>query len=305
MISLNLKRNLLAMLSTVFIASMFFSCQSLQNQSIEKNGEAPLYTNSLKPASNFGNVTIRFIKTSWNTKPWSDLSQTYDSRFVIHVIHGVSQKIVLIGGKLFVGKKSRSIFLRSKDGGHSWQEIMKPVEYGYISEILFIGDGIGWAMMKCYYEGSESTHIYTSKDYGESWVLAGSVPDQNVGLGQVREMRFVDVNNGEIWIKSGINSNDRQFCLFRTVDGGVTWQPTKMCCPYEKYSFGRTPNHLSTTFDGTQWQYEYGACCYNNHWIWIQRRTIGQIGWKTIAAIPREYIFKKGAFIEKEIKFTE
>lgn len=306
MISLAADRNLSVLLCMAIFLSLLISCHSFQdysgvisNQPIKKTEKISIDKNNLQPAGTYGNITIKFMETAWDKKPWSDRNQSHDSHFVIHAVHGAGQKVVFLGGNLLVARTARSFLLRSVDGGHSWQEVMRPVERGCISEILFIENGFGWAIMKSRQAESESAQIYFSKDYGETWTLNGSIPGRVKGLNQIEGMRFVDVKNGEIWVETENKPDDHRLCLYRTIDGGRTWQSTNMCCAYERYSFGRGQPAVSTTSDSVQWQYQYGACCYDNQWIRVQRRKIGQIGWETVAAIPDKLNFINGHFVEK------
>lgn len=113
----------------------------------------------------------------------------------------------------------------TQDNGKTWANISpaasvqfpRTPEYG--KDIFFIDPYNGWIVRNA--AGSGDAIVLRTSDGGTTWKIA-SFP----GTNQVTAMYFSDAMNG--WILSGDNSDTDQTVrtLFKTEDGGATWEPT-------------------------------------------------------------------------------
>jgi photosystem II stability/assembly factor-like uncharacterized protein len=119
--------------------------------------------------------------------------------------------------------------LWTTDSGETWQDITPGLEAGEsLGAAYFISPQNGWiiAATPSTTEGQETWQIFTTQDGGERWdssaLPAGATPG-SASTGQA-SLHFVDSQHGWIVLRQAGSSNFRPGRLFRTLDGGATWQ---------------------------------------------------------------------------------
>jgi hypothetical protein len=254
------------LLSAILVAMLTFGCSSMLpfpsivNHNHTNDSDASYVAGpALLPARQYGHVWITFAQFAMERSPLSDQTSNSSIRLWIGGVRGISRDKALLYGSLSVGAGDiRCLILLTADGGRSWREVMVPEELSTTSELFFLGDGIGWAVVLRTPEGIESANLYQTYNHGRNWQLVGPLPNHGQGSFQTLGLRFADLNHGEIWAET-IDYVDggherEQFCLCTTNDGGITWTWTSMCCEADKAEFKWLFYGISTANDGTQWR---------------------------------------------------
>lgn len=119
---------------------------------------------------------------------------------------------------------------KTNDGGNTWSQIYTNSSSANLNQIYFKDQNIGWALNGWVGE------VWKTTDGGYTWNIEltasanGAYPNS---------IEFVDANNGFI---AGYN------CVFKTTNGGATWQEYTHALPIIDIHFF-TPQHgLSTVF---------------------------------------------------------
>jgi photosystem II stability/assembly factor-like uncharacterized protein len=101
--------------------------------------------------------------------------------------------------------------LRTSDGGRTWASGPQWAYMGW-RDLQFLPDGsAGWVLA--------GSSLYRTDDKGLSWI-APSFPSGNIGA--ISGFHFIDATHG--WAVSNQSWADEQR-VFRSVDGGLSWQP--------------------------------------------------------------------------------
>jgi photosystem II stability/assembly factor-like uncharacterized protein len=150
--------------------------------------------------------------------------------------------------------------LRSEDSGLHWTSVNSHTT-NHLRSVSFINSNEGWAV------GWNSTMLHTV-DGGKTW----SVKSNNIG--DMWSIDFVDSNHG--WVGSNVPNGDSGV-VWRTVDGGMTWQSSNKIWDWsiKSVDFTDTQNGwavaenggiLLTTDGGASWTIKKppGSTSYNN-----------------------------------------
>ncbi len=143
--------------------------------------------------------------------------------------------VVYAPGNDALAPKSARIWY-THDGGSSWQfssldtsgfqESFSP------STIVFVDDQHGWILAHL---GEGMNHDYiaviSTSDGGLTWHVANNPTDDTSGVQSCNKtgMAFADAQNG--WLTLDCNGVDPVPHLFRTADGGATWQRLDLAAP--------------------------------------------------------------------------
>ncbi|MEM7244849.1 MAG: YCF48-related protein [Acidobacteriota bacterium] len=112
------------------------------------------------------------------------------------------------GGRTLSRGESLSTFLRTRDGGLTWEERHLPdLTATGLNDLDFIDDSIGWVV-------GDKGHVYKTVDAGETWVqqVSGTTRD-------LSGVSFVDDKHGWACGDDGRGN----FLVITTVDGGLHW----------------------------------------------------------------------------------
>lgn len=107
-------------------------------------------------------------------------------------------------GYVVGGGRSKTAIFRTVDGGTTWEDM--DANGGHIYTVQFISDSVGWA-------AGERGCVLKTEDGGSSW----STIYLDVGLFNLVSICFINQDTG--WVVGGDN-------IFKTIDGGQTWEPS-------------------------------------------------------------------------------
>jgi photosystem II stability/assembly factor-like uncharacterized protein len=115
-------------------------------------------------------------------------------------------------------KKLVTYFFTTKNGGESWER-RSPIESStpHFIEYDFVSMNTGW--------GTDGYNIYHTKDSAQSWTVINTF--ENIILQKLDEQKsditWIDFVTDQIgWVV--IKTDLREFKLFQTFDGGITWK---------------------------------------------------------------------------------
>jgi photosystem II stability/assembly factor-like uncharacterized protein len=149
-----------------------------------------------------------------------------------------------------------SLLFRTSDGGHTWQEAMLPRSGLGVSQVQFVNAQDGWVLAGFggVAAGSQAVDLFRSTDGGQTWSTVARVgnPPGSLPLeGDKSGMGWVSATTG--WITGNIATNT--VYLYRTQDGGVSWQlqslPSSSFAPVQTLPpvfFSATEGLLPVTF---------------------------------------------------------
>jgi photosystem II stability/assembly factor-like uncharacterized protein len=156
--------------------------------------------------------------------------------------------------------------LWSEDGGLYWSDLTPIIDpAGVVLSAFFTDSGRGWAASRTVESGELA--IYRSDDAGQTWKSI-NLDHSRLGIGDAH-LLFVDATTGWLVIKQQTSANFSLGELFRTLDGGETWQqlslpigePVHFTDPQRGWVAGGVEGHeLYVTNDGgVTWEARNGS----------------------------------------------
>lgn len=120
--------------------------------------------------------------------------------------------------------------LRTEDGGQTWKDLKIPAiegsEQGSVQLAgYFMNDKLAWVAP--YREGMPplaEQPVFASSDGGATWVRSAIMMDGSLETFSISHIFFVDDKNGWLMAHVGAGMNHDYIVIYRTVDGGTTWE---------------------------------------------------------------------------------
>jgi photosystem II stability/assembly factor-like uncharacterized protein len=128
-----------------------------------------------------------------------------------------------------------NVLFRTSDGGHTWQEAMLPRGHFGASQVQFVNAQDGWVLAGFGggAAGSQAMDLFRSTDGGQTWTLVmprpGNPPGTLPFAGLKTGMGWASATTG--WITGCICAAQNTVLLYRSQDGGVSWQPQSLPLP--------------------------------------------------------------------------
>lgn len=143
------------------------------------------------------------------------------------------------GTTVFAGTAQHGIY-RSLDDGNTWQPVNRglPESIGASSVAPILALDYGRAPAGIVYCATDVGEVYRSDDLGQNWVRASSGLPVPLQYRTVSPLLAVDPGNGHwvyIVLKLPVHSHLSRTALFRSSDGGLTWQELKELDDAESY----------------------------------------------------------------------
>jgi photosystem II stability/assembly factor-like uncharacterized protein len=122
---------------------------------------------------------------------------------------------------------SLSMLSHTADGGQTWRSITLPVFP--VAQITFADPEHGWILANLDTGGGQQgADIFRTTDGGQTWAKVSSAADRPGALpldGQKFGLTFRNATTGWVGQGDSLDKAPRLHGLFRTQDGGATWQP--------------------------------------------------------------------------------
>jgi photosystem II stability/assembly factor-like uncharacterized protein len=181
-------------------------------------------------------TTHLMLHTTDGGKSWQDVTPPYPSGISAQLPSAFAS---LSGSMAWVAVSEKqqpngtypTLVFRTSDGGHTWQEAMLPASYLGVSQVQFVNAQDGWVLASFGggAAGSQAVDLFRSTDGGQTWSLVARAPGTIPSVGQKSGMGWVSATTG--WITGSIAAAQNTVWLYRTQDGGVSWQPQSLPLP--------------------------------------------------------------------------
>lgn len=207
----------------------------------------------------------RILHTIDGGKHWQDVTPPYPADYTGNIppaFASLNQSVawVAVFEKQQPNGTMPNVVFRTSDGGQNWQEATLPAGSLGVSQVQFINAQDGWLLASFGGSGagSQAVVLYRSTDGGQTWsfVARAGYPGGTIPLvGFKSGMSWLSTSTG--WITGAINAAQNFVYLYRTQDGGVTWQQQSLPLPsgqavvtmYPPVFFSATEGLLPVTFN--------------------------------------------------------
>jgi photosystem II stability/assembly factor-like uncharacterized protein len=194
------------------------------------------------------------LRTTEGMQRWQDVTPTFNGK-----IYQINSSDFLDASHawvaLFPTSPQALQVLRTSDGGQTWQAANLPEQGTGVGSIDFINTQTGWLMLgKGAGMSHEAVDILHTSDGGATWSVISTTGTQGDQPGHIpfsgdkSGMSFSDASNG--WVTGTIPMNNFVY-LYKTSDGGVTWQHQAIAfTPGSNSQFGTQPPIFLSVSDG-------------------------------------------------------
>lgn len=150
---------------------------------------------------------------------------------------------------------SANAIIKTTDGGNSWQQVWSGALLGF-NTIRFASATTGYAVGGVLHDQINAGVLFKTTDQGATW------QDLKWTQGTIQDAHFLTENVG--FVLSFATDGSHDTALYKTGNGGVTWQLVGGQMPDRHYAFlseqefycaGKSIQH--TTNAGASWQTEY------------------------------------------------
>lgn len=158
--------------------------------------------------------------------------------------------------RLAVPQTDKITFIRTEDGGHSWQSADLSINQtqgtfpAQITFLVFVNPQTGWLLLSTGESaGQENVELYQTKDSGTTWNLVADT-GQNSSAGKITSdgtktgLGFRDASEG--WLTGSTHSN--AVFLYHTMDRGTTWNTQSLDLPGGFWATGGSATSYPPTF---------------------------------------------------------
>ena len=208
-------------------------------------------------------------------------------------IYAVDEGLAFLFGGLSVSPGTiRSVVLRSDDGGEHWCEVMESQQGSDVTEMVFVEDGLGWALVVWTVEGPGPARLYHTTDYGRNWQELSSIPYPG-GHSFTFDLQLFSNRQGQVRVNRFM---EEVYCLFNTTDGGLTWNETGDCCDDDECDFERRSQDTALAQDGSRWQFEVDSSDVERDLreIAVSRQLSHEDTWTVVSRIPVHFEYAEG-----------
>jgi photosystem II stability/assembly factor-like uncharacterized protein len=193
-------------------------------------------------------------------------------------LHVIDDGTLLLYGELGAPPGlSRSLLLRSEDGGATWLETMSPVEGSSVLALLLPRPGDLLALVGWVVEGPGELVLYSSADGGRSWMLVSEIEKPH-NLDEPMSFSCSSRWRCALWLECP-NGDSAAGHVLRTKDGGQTWTVVNVSGQVHVSPRAVTGN----AGDGSSWR-----LVEENESLLVVRTGRREKG-RVVATLPRRY----------------
>lgn len=184
-------------------------------------------------------TTSLILHTTNGGKNWQDVTPLYPRANIgefapaFAFLNGTMAWATIFEKQLPDGTIPNVVF-RTSNGGYTWHQAMLPRSLLGASQVQFINDRDGWVLAGFGggAAGSQAVDLFRSTDGGRTWRSVAQTSSQPGNIpfqGQKSGMGWASATTG--WVTGCICAAENTVLLYRTRDGGVSWQPQSLPFP--------------------------------------------------------------------------
>lgn len=176
-------------------------------------------------------TTHRILRTTDGGNHWQEVTPPYPagtSTEISPAFASLNSSVawIAVSGKQQPNGTLPNVVFRTSNGGHIWQEATLPSSSLGVSQVQFVNAQDGWVLAEGGggAAGSQAADLFRSTDGGRTWSIVAHAPGALPFAGIKNGMGWASATTGWITGSSAANA----VYLYRTQDGGVSWQPQSL-----------------------------------------------------------------------------